>query len=109
MKKLLVLAVCVATAVLATSASAGNASGHVTRVTTYGNAVIFAVESTPSPAPCSTAGDFVVDASTSEGKAMYANVLTALAVNRPISVFSANSCPSWWSNSETPNSVTITQ
>jgi hypothetical protein len=97
------------TAIACTSvaATAGDGSGMVTRLTTYGNAVIFSVQSHPSPAPCAPGGAFVVDGSTSQGKLMYAAILTAVASSKPISVYGSNVCPSWWGDSETPNSVTI--
>ncbi|HVI55614.1 MAG TPA: hypothetical protein VM621_11285 [Luteibacter sp.] len=89
------------------AASAGDGSGNITRLTAYGTAVIFTVESHPSPAPCGPGGAFVINASTPEGKTMYATLLTAIASSRPISVYGSNTCPSYWGDSELSNSVTI--
>lgn len=90
------------------SAVAGDGSGAITKITAYGNAVLFTVSSHPSPAPCAPAGAFVINASTPEGKTMYATLLTAVASSRPISVYGSNTCPSYWSDSELPNSISIT-
>lgn len=86
---------------------AGDGSGLVTKVTAYGSVVVFSVADHSNKAPCSSDGGFVINASTAEGKTMYAALLTATSTGRPIYVFSANTCPTWWSNAETPNSVTI--
>lgn len=107
MKKLFVLAALAASSVFTTAATAGNASGKITRLTAYGHVVIFAVENAPSPAGCSPDGAFVIDSATDDGKAMYATLLTAVGSSAPISVYSSNTCPSWWANSELPYSVTI--
>jgi len=107
MNKLSLASIAFVALAMTSAAMAGNASGHITHIEAYGNAVIFAVENNPSPAPCATGPDFVVNASTSEGKTMYASLLTAVAADKSISIYSANACPSWWPNSETPNAVTI--
>jgi hypothetical protein len=93
---------------VSSSASAGDGSGMITKLTAYGTVVVFSVGDHSNKAACSSDGAFVINASTPEGKTMYATLLTAVSAGRPLYIFSANTCPTWWSNAETPNSVTIT-
>lgn len=103
-KRLMAFAALIATS---TAAMAGDGSGLITRLTAYGTVVIFSVTDHSAKAACNPDGAFVIDASTAGGKVMYATLLTAVNAGKPISVYSSNTCPAWWANSEAPNSVTI--
>lgn len=107
MKTLIRLIVATASLVATFTASAGDGSGAITKLTAYGTVVLFSVTDHSAKSACSQDGSFVINASTQDGKVIYAALLTAVASGRSISVFSANTCPSWWANAETPNSVTI--
>ncbi len=93
---------------LSSAATAGDGSGLITKLTAYGSVVVFSVADHATKAPCNPDGAFVIDASTADGKTMYATLLTAVSADKPVFIYSSNSCPSWWANSESPNSVTIT-
>lgn len=107
MKKHILTALGFLTLLLSSPAFAGDGTGSITKLTAYGSVVVFSVSSHSIKAACSSDGSFVINASTTEGKTMYATLLTAVSTGRPLYVFSANTCPSWWANAETPNSVTI--
>jgi hypothetical protein len=91
------------------AAIAGNGVGKVISLTAYGNAVIFRTQSDTGNPVCDTdtSGRWVIDASTAQGKVMYATLLQAIAAEKAISVWGSNGCPTWWPSAEFPNSVTI--
>jgi hypothetical protein len=89
------------------AALAGSGSGLVTHIEAYQNAVIFSTGNISGTPACNTASQWVIDASTSQGKIAYTLLLTAMASGKTVSVWGSNACPSWWNNAEFPNSVTI--
>ena len=78
---------------LSSQSFAGSSSGAVSNVTANVASRIFFEAGTLAANPaCATAGSWALDATTPEGKAMYALILTAQATDRTVTVTGNNLC-----------------
>jgi len=85
----------IATALVCSSSSfAGSSSGPITGLIVNTAARVFFTAGTVSGAPgCATAlNSWALDTTTTEGKSMYASLLTARALGQEVSVVGLNNC-----------------
>ena len=92
-KKLFIVAVLVGL-VFPVASHAGSSSGPVTQLIVNSvSKVFFKAGTNAAPPACATAVDsWALDASTPEGKAMYAVLLTAKALEKNVTVQGLNNC-----------------
>ena len=90
--KELKIAIAALAAAISFSASSGTGSGKVTGIIIVPGAVIFTVESPLNIPACSSAGEYAIDGSTSDGKNTLAFVLSAASQGRSVSVMGSGNC-----------------